>query len=185
MLAVLFKQSRVLLDAQTGKVLLQSDIQDRQFRDCVFSNDSKRLLIASDTETSIIEVKTFKVERSFCAKGTEYPLGIAWSPDDSLIAIASSDGHLDLWDAKTGTKSHTFVAEGSIPLFVTFLGKDMLLTADDKGNIAQWSIDQKKLFGRQKCSSGEITGMRVSPNGKRLCIASIDRDVVVYDLIQR
>jgi len=184
-LAVLFEHSSVLLEARTGKTLFRFDSKESRLRDCVFSNDSKRLMVTSKIATSILDVKAFRIDRSFSCRGTEYPLGIAWSPDDSVIAIGSSNGQVDLWDAQSGEKKHTFIVEGSVPLFVRYMNKDNLLTADDLGNLKAWSVSQKKLLGRQKCASGEITGLQISPDGKRIGVASIDGDVAVYDLIQR
>jgi WD40 repeat protein len=73
------------------------------YHDLVFSPDGKTLVIATSESVEIrfLDLETKEVVREF-SEHTRGPYQLACSRDGSLLASASDDGTLRLWDLKTG-----------------------------------------------------------------------------------
>lgn len=73
------------------------------YHDLVFSPDGKTLVIATSESVEIrfLDLETKEVVREF-SEHTRGPYQLAFSRDGSLLASASDDGTLRLWDLKTG-----------------------------------------------------------------------------------
>jgi WD40 repeat protein len=78
------------------------------YHDVLFSPDGQELVIATteNIEIRFLDLATKQVVKEF-PEHTRAPYQIAFSPDGSLLASASDDGTLRLWDLETGVNVKT------------------------------------------------------------------------------
>jgi WD40 repeat protein len=116
------------------------------------------------------------------AEHKEEITAVAVSPDSSLVASASMDGSVKLWDAATGLSRQTFVGQGQIAANLAFHpdGKSLLAIRTD--GIRIWNVESGKethvISGvvevMPPMSSGFVC-VAFSKDGKTVAISGMDR----------
>lgn len=122
------------------------------------------------------------------AKTTPYGdgIGIAWSPDGSLFAIAS--GALNIWDVSRSSENklvHSLSCEplGNEHLSAPVSEKHFLGYADYTLYGDLWEANEPGTAAAQRRSSqGKYTSVTWSPDGKRLAAGGNSRRVVVWEV---
>ena len=95
---------------------------------------------------------------------------LAFSPEDSkILASASQDDTVRVWNTGTGKQLHHFVAHGQAVISVAFApdGK-VLAAADELGVVHLWDVDSGKSLHKIKTERGELFHVAFSMNGKLL-----------------
>jgi serine/threonine protein kinase/WD40 repeat protein len=89
-----------------------------------------------------------------------------WSPDDRMIAVATDDGYLRVWDAATGTlRFEKVVRDGAAVWSVVFAPDSQAIATAAGGAIQFWDLDGKPRPPLE--DRDQLVGLAYSPHGQR------------------
>jgi len=106
--------------------------------------------------------------------------GIAYSPDDSLLATASWDGTARIWNAADGTvravlKGH----QGHVNCVAFTTNREQLLTGGDDGTLKCWTTTGE-LLATIPAHQGDLLCLAVSKDGRWWATGGVDGTVRVW-----
>lgn len=78
----------------------------------------------------------------------DYANALAWSPDGQVLAVASIDGPVTLFDARIGEARHTLSGHGFGTAALSWGPDDTLATAGQDGKVRLWDAES----GREKAT---------------------------------
>jgi WD40 repeat protein len=109
--------------------------------------------------------------------------GIGFSPSSRLLASASSDRTIRLWDVATRKQLGQPLQGLGIVYRVAFSpdGKLLASTSEDK-TVRLWDVSTHRPFQPLQGHSDTVIGVAFSPDGKLLASASHDHTVMLWDL---
>ena len=108
---------------------------------------------------------------------------IAMTPDGQLIASASEDKTIKLWNLRTGKLLRTLTghSEGIRSVAMTPDGKLLASGGDDK-TIKLWNLDTGNLLRTLTGHSDIVQAVTISPDGKLIASGSNDKTVKLWNL---
>ena len=116
----------------------------------------------------------------------EHVSGIAWSPDDDVLAIASYDGRLSLWRLNDG---ENFIELSSRNPFVPSINwcktRPAITCGDYLGDIFQWSTETWECIGNVKIGSTYFFQIETAFDGLVIASSEQNGEVSIVDLIQK
>jgi WD40 repeat protein len=107
------------------------------------------------------------------------------SPDDQRLAVGNR-AFIEVWNLRTGKAiGEQFIGHrGDIYEMVFLLDGASVVTGGADGNVRVWDATSGRhlrvLAHGQKC----VTGLDISPDGKRIASTHIDTTVLVWDIEQ-
>ncbi len=108
---------------------------------------------------------------------------ISWSPGGSVLASASSDSAVRLWDVASGNELRTLTGHDGQALSVSFSPDGSLLASASSDATARlWDVASGKLLRTLGGHSGQVLSVSFSPDGRTLASASSDRTVRLWDV---
>jgi hypothetical protein len=96
--------------------------------------------------------------------------GLAWSPDEGMLASGSYDSSIRFWNTETGCGSSKFLGQtGGLCFSVAWSpdGRFLVSTASD-WIIRLWDVKTGKLFAELKGHTGAVYSAAWSPDGRFL-----------------
>ncbi|MGI8499560.1 MAG: WD40 repeat domain-containing protein, partial [Hassallia sp.] len=109
--------------------------------------------------------------------------GISFSPDGKMLASASDDNTVKLWDTTTGKEIKTLIGHINAVNGVSFSpdGK-MLASAGVDKRVKLWDISTGKEIETLIGHTNYVYGVSFSPDGKMLASGSRDNTVKLWDI---
>jgi WD40 repeat protein len=96
-----------------------------------------------------------------------------WSPSDPLVASASGDRTIKLWDPTTGIVAQNLTAHTSSVLSVAFSPDGTQLASGSlDGTLKVWDVSSGDLQASLRDQGGATYSVSWSPDGSRLAFAS-------------
>ncbi len=148
-----------------------------------FSADSRRVAVANGTDKlelrDAVNGKLIELMENKAA-GKVWPGGLSLSANGSMIAMASKDSHVQVWNAKDGAMPRQFTARlaqnGPSPTACLHFSPDdksLLLGVDSDLQIYDVETLQEK--NPQEGHRGWVDQLAFTPDGKRLLTGSAGR----------
>jgi WD40 repeat protein len=108
--------------------------------------------------------------------------GVAYSPDGTRVATASSDKTAKVWDATNGHLLLTLSGHSARINGIAFSpdGKQ-LATASDDGAVHLWDASNGRDLMTLSGNSGPVNGVAYSPDGKLLATAQADKTARIWE----
>jgi WD40 repeat protein len=109
--------------------------------------------------------------------------GVAFSPDGTLLATASADGTVALWDPATGQRTATLKGHTGPVRGVAFSPDGTLLaTASDDRTVALWELDRRAMVS-QLALGTPVLALAWHAGG--LAVGTAAGDVVLLAVVDR
>jgi WD40 repeat protein len=106
--------------------------------------------------------------------------GLAWSPDGKLLAVASADNAVRLWDPASG-QPHRSVLRHKGVRAVAFSPDGQGLATGGADGVKVWDLETMK--PRQSFPADEVTSVAFAPAGDKLAAGSLS-SVLLYDAVR-
>jgi WD40 repeat protein len=107
---------------------------------------------------------------------------VAYSPDGALLASASGDKTIKIWDARTGEELRTLKGHADTVVSTAFSPDGTYLaSASNDRSIKLWEARSGRHIRTLNDHASGVTSIRFSPDGERLVSASDDNTVKLWD----
>ncbi|CAD8083964.1 unnamed protein product [Paramecium sonneborni] len=174
----------LLWNRRNGNILVTIDQYQKCKTSIIFSLDGS-LLIFGNNENSI---KIWNIEtgqEQSQLKGHDgkiTSLSIALYRDKEIIASASLDSTIRLWDMKIGTEITCFKSQSLIK-FITFSSDGQILAyINENHSINLLNVSTKEIIEKLVGHSNVLNSLSFSPNGQILASSSSDGSIVLWNL---
>jgi WD40 repeat protein len=113
-------------------------------------------------------------------------LDAAFNTDGTLVATASDDGTVSIWDTAFGERSVGPIANDAGVNSVRFMPEgDRIVTASKNGFVRLWQTETGLPDGDPLVHSNGVVGIEIHPDGRMLLATTRDRKVIVWRLADR
>ncbi|MGE5656374.1 MAG: NB-ARC domain-containing protein [Actinomycetota bacterium] len=114
---------------------------------------------------------------------TGWVCSVAFSPDGTLLASASSDYTIKLWDTRSGVCLKTLLGHARWIRSVAFSPNGKILASGGGDNVVKlWEVASGKCFATLRSHAGWLWSVAFSPDGAIVASASEDKTVKLWSV---
>lgn len=108
---------------------------------------------------------------------------VVFAPDNQILASASDDKTIKLWNTATGQEIRTLKGHSNWVWSLAFSpdGKILASCGADK-TIKLWDVATGQELGTLKGHTDGVTSVAISPNGKQLASSSLDKTIKLWNV---
>jgi len=111
---------------------------------------------------------------------------VAFNPDGRLLACASQDGTIRMWDVEQRTEVATLKGHDDIVIDIAFSSDGNLIISGGADNTVKlWDVEKELEIATLIGHKDRIKCVSFSPDGKLIASASVDRSVIIWDIEHR
>ncbi|MCP4133158.1 MAG: WD40 repeat domain-containing protein [bacterium] len=147
----------------------------------VFLNDEEFISSSEDERMILWNVNEEEPEKIL----TEHDApvnGLCLDRENHLLASASDDLTIKLWDINSWKVSKTFKGHTDYVSKVAFTGTGRFVSVSSDQTVGVWDIQKKKRIHTLEGHNAWVYALAVSPDGKRALTVSINSTMIVWDL---
>jgi len=146
-----------------------------------FSPDGA-LLAAGGEGVRLLDPRTQAWKGPVAREGIKTVFGLAFSLDGKSLAIASSDGSVNLRDVASG-ENHSLPGRMTVPLGITFVAGDtVLIAADNNGRLRRWDMQTRhEINSEWRASTSPVRSIAANRRHGTFLTGNHDGTVVVWD----
>jgi hypothetical protein len=168
----------LLSTASLSQDLLKATVKIKSPQALAYSADNKYLAVASPGEVDLLNAGSdTKATTLTNSRGVN---GMVFSPDNTTLASACSDGTIKLWTIPDGKLTSTLKGHAGAVLALRFINGNLVSIGDDKA-VNFWDIKAGTLLVSKKDHIKSIRGLDVSLDGKWVATAGADKEILLRD----
>ncbi|XXG77957.1 hypothetical protein AAC387_Pa08g2002 [Persea americana] len=163
------------------KILDAPNLVDNYYLNLIDWGQNNVLAVALGLDLYLFNVATGVVQKLMRTDANDYVTCVAWFEDGRTLAVGHNNSKLQLWDATSSTKLRSFRGHKATVDSLSWSGhllssgsRDALIINHD---VRAASYPSSCLRGH----SGEVCGLRWSPNGKLLASGGDDNLVHIWE----
>lgn len=166
--------------AETGEPIWSASCEP--FRgQFIVSPNSQLVAVSQKGNVLLLDARTGRQHGTF---NISHPfLYAAFAHDGSLLATNSFEGHVNLWDTKTGVRLEEIAPIGDRPLGIACnADASWIIYCHTYDGVTIWDRNARSIVTRIDNVGGNVFSLALSPDGKRLAVGAQDRICHIYDI---
>ena len=146
-----------------------------------WSHDGSLVACTGDGPNTVVwSVHTRRIVRLFGSSGRDGGDGVNFSPDDRLLAAVGSDGHIRVWEVRSGLRIADVPGRTTLQ-DVDFSSDGGRLAAAGLGGFVEiWDVAHRRLE-RKVGHEPLLFAIRFSPDGRQIATGDITGSVAIWD----
>ncbi|MEP7136842.1 MAG: protein kinase [Chloroflexota bacterium] len=156
-------------------------LSDAYINSLAYSPDGKQ--VATGNANGVVQVWDIQTGHEVFRFDDTYSITkIVYTPDGKQLITADENGYINIWDATNGKLTSWFPAFSEGVWNMRLSSDGMRLVTTSSTSIKIWDAKTSKLLSTLTTSSSNIENIAFSSDGTRLATASVDGNVIIWDM---